>query len=387
MDLKQELVGRAHELRPVIAARAAATQEKRALVDDTVKDLCDAGFMQTLTPKRYGGHELHLDTVGEITRIISSACPSTGWVAAFYMGHNWFHAAFPERSQDEVFADRPYQLTSGQIAPTATAHRVPGGYQITGRQAWSSGVAHAQWVLFSGLVLEDGTEPEPALFLIPRENVEVIDNWFVAGMQGTGSSDVSVEDVFVPEYHTVSTAKFMDGSHPGASLHDNPMYRLPGATIKYFEAMPVMAGALRGAAEHFLDATRERIVAYTGTNAATKASTQLRLGRCFAAADALDDMIDAAAQKLMRYDGTRPLSIDERVSFRMRLGLITKMAGDAVSDIMEGAGGNAFRDSSALQRVFRDVSVIRTHAVLDYETACEIQGRVLLGMDPGTPVV
>jgi 3-hydroxy-9,10-secoandrosta-1,3,5(10)-triene-9,17-dione monooxygenase len=148
-----------------------------------------------------------------------------------------------------------------------------------------------------------------------------------------------------------------------------------------------MAGALRGAAELFLDATRERIVTYTGTNAATKATTQMRLGRSFAAADALDDMIDSAALKLMRYDGSRPLSLEERVNFRMRLGLITKMSGDGVSDIMEGAGGNAFRDSSALQRVFRDVSVIRTHAVLDYETACEIQGRVLLGMDPGTPVI
>ena len=246
------------------------------------------------------------------------------------MGHNWFHAPFPQRSQDEVLADRPYQLTSGQIAPTATANRVPGGYQLTSRQAWSSGVAHATWVLFSGLVLEDGADPEPMLFLVPRENVEVIDNWFIAGMQGTGSSDVSVEDVFVPEYHAVETTKFMDGSHPGASIHSNPIYRLPGATIKYFEAMPVMAGALRGAAELFLDATRERIVTYTGNNAAAKTSTQLRLGRCFAAADALDDLIDAAAQKLMGYDGTRPLSLDERVSFRMRLGLITKMSGDTV---------------------------------------------------------
>ena len=138
MDLAKELIGRAHELKPVIAARALATEQKRSLLDETVKDLCDAGFMQILTPKRFGGHELHIDTMVEVARIFASACPSTGWVSAFYIGHNWLHAVFPEKSQEEVFANQPYQLSAGQISPTATAVRVKGGYELSGRQAWSS---------------------------------------------------------------------------------------------------------------------------------------------------------------------------------------------------------------------------------------------------------
>lgn len=152
MDLASELIGRAHELKPVIAARALATEHKRSLPDETVKDLCDAGLMQMLTPKRFGGHELHIDTMAEVGRILASACPSTGWVAAFYIGHNWLHAVFPEQSQVEVFADKPYQLSSGQISPTAKAVKVKGGYELSGRQAWSSGVVHSDYVFFTAMV-------------------------------------------------------------------------------------------------------------------------------------------------------------------------------------------------------------------------------------------
>lgn len=88
MDLANELIGRARELKPVIAARAAAAELNRAPLDETIADLDDAGFLQMLTPKRYGGYELHIDTLVAVSRIISSACASTGWVTAFYIGHN-----------------------------------------------------------------------------------------------------------------------------------------------------------------------------------------------------------------------------------------------------------------------------------------------------------
>ena len=107
MELAKELIGRAHELKPVFAGRAAAAELNRAPLDETIADLDDAGFLQMLTPKRYGGYELQIDTLVAVSRIIASGCPSTGWVTAFYIGHNWFHSVFPQKSQDEVFADRP----------------------------------------------------------------------------------------------------------------------------------------------------------------------------------------------------------------------------------------------------------------------------------------
>lgn len=387
MELTQELIGRARELAPGIAARAGEADKRRSPPDESIKELCDADLMGILAPKRYGGHELHVDALVGVGREIAAACPSTGWVTAFYIGHNWIHSIFPEKSQDEVFADRPWQLMSGQIAPTARARRVTGGYEVDGRQAWSSGVTHASWVMFTAMVTTENAPPAPTMFMIPRSQVTVHDNWHVTGMRGTGSTDVSVEQVFVPEYHALPLAAFMDGTHAGASVHANPLYKLPGPAVIYCEAMSVMAGIARGATGAFLHHCRDRVTSYTGEGVADKPAVQMRVGRAGAAADAIDDLLDSTTTSIKRYDGSEPFAIPERARLRMRASLVTTMACDAVNDLIHGAGGNAFREEALLQRYFRDINFLRTHAALDRDPTTEMYGRVLFGMDPGTPIV
>jgi len=380
MEISKELIGRARELQPIIAGRAPETERNRAPLDETIKDLCDAGFMQILTPKRFGGHELHLDTMVEVARIISTACPSTGWVLSFYMGHNWLHAVFPEKSQEEVFATRSFALSSGQIAPTAKAVRVAGGFELTGRQAWSSGVVHAEWIFFTGLVAEEGVPPHPWMFCVPRADVQVIDTWFIAGMQGTGSRDVAADKVFVPQHRAYSFIALLQGTHPGRSIHANPLYSLPVITALSFEAMPVLSGALRGAADIFVQITRDRIASYTGTSVAAKPTAQMRAGRAFAMAEALDAMVDDSIDLVMGL-GSRLPTPHERARIRVRCALMNKMACESVNDIIHGAGGDAFRDKSPLQRFFRDLNVLRSHAGIDIDAASELYGKVLLDID------
>ena len=385
MELKDELIGRVRELKPMIAASAAETEANRGPLDSNIAALRDAEVFSILSPKRYGGHELHVDSMVGVVREVASACPSTGWVTAFYIGHNWFHAVFPKASQDEVFADAPYTLMSGQIAPNMQAERVSGGYELSGRQAWSSGISHADWVLFCGMV-RDANEP-PRLFLVPRAEVEVIDTWYIAGMSGTGSRDVAVENVYVPEHHTLPFLSFMDGSHDGAKIHQAPLYALPGPAVLYFEVMPVMAGILRGAAEHFVAMTQARITSYTGSGVATQPSGQMRAGRALASLEAVDDMVNSAAARVVARDGTQRMTMHERAAIRMRASLVTKTACDTVNDIAHGAGGKSFMHDSPIQRYFRDINVLRTHAAIDFEPTTEMYGRIGLGMDPGTPVV
>ncbi|MFT4582533.1 MAG: 3-hydroxy-9,10-secoandrosta-1,3,5(10)-triene-9,17-dione monooxygenase [Gammaproteobacteria bacterium] len=387
MDLANELIGRARELKPVLASRAAATEDNRAPLDETMTDLTDAGFLQILTPKRYGGHELHIDTLVSVSRIISSACASTGWVSAFFIGHNWFHSVFPQESQDEVFAENPYQRSSAQISPTAQAVKVNGGYEVTGQQSWSSGATHATYVFFTAIYAASDAEPELLLFCIPRENVELIDNWYIAGMRGTGSCDVKVDNVFVPEHHMLPFKDFLDGSHFGSRLYDSPVFQMPAAAIIFFEGMAVVSGILRGMVENFQEITERRINTYTGTGVAAKPSSQMRLARGRATADAIDDMVDSITARTIQKSASGGLSLQDRADIRMRCGLVNKMCSDAVNDLMHGAGGSSFMDDVALQRFFRDSNVLRTHAAMDFEASSEMYGRVLLGMDPGTPVL
>lgn len=381
MEIADELIGRARELQPVIAARAAATEKNRGPLDETIKDLADAGFFKMLTPKRFGGYELHVDTMAEVCRLIAAACPSTGWVNSFYIGHNWLHAVFPEKSQEEVFAAGPFVLSSGQVAPTAKGKRVPGGFEVSGRQGWSSGVNHAAWVFFTGIVTEEGKDPHPYMFCIPRDQVEVIDTWHIMGMKGTGSNDVEVKDVFVPDHHAVSFVQLMDGTHPGGKIHENPLYKLPVTTALSFETMPVMAGTLRGAADLFVEIMRGRIQSYTGESYAAKPAAQMRAGRAYALADTLDSVLREVARRVAATN--RPLEPIERAELRMRQSFMTKLACDGVNDIMHGAGGDSFRDGCGLQRYFRDLNVLRTHGGLDIENVSELYGKVMMNMDIG----
>ena len=109
----KELIGRAQELAPTFVQRATRTEQRRAPLDESISDLIDAELLATLTPKVYGGHELAVSTMAAITACLSAACPSTGWVAAFYMGAAWRTITFSEQAQREAFAEKPYILSAG----------------------------------------------------------------------------------------------------------------------------------------------------------------------------------------------------------------------------------------------------------------------------------
>ncbi|MBL6751145.1 MAG: hydroxylase [Nevskia sp.] len=383
---RQELVGRAKELAPVFAQRALRTEENRAPLDASVRDMIDAGVLAALTPKVYGGHECSIDTMSEIVRIFSAACPSTGWVSAFYMGAAWRAAIFPEQAQREFFAGKPYILCAGQAAPLREVKRVPGGYRITGQTPWSSGSVHAEWITFMGALVEPGGAPTPLAFMVPRGETEMLDTWFVAGMRGTGSNDMRVDNVFVPEYRTASMALALTGDTPGQAIHANPMYRLPFIPFLMCEVVPVLVGALRGAADALLLRTRERQGTISGIKAATKQAPQMRLARALACADAAETLLDAYLERYLSRRADRN-ELLERSGMKLKAAFITDLCRNGVNDIARGIGGDGFRDASPLQRYFRDINMLAVHAFLDIDNAAETYGRLTLGLPIEDPLI
>lgn len=376
-----QLIGRARELAPVFATRALEEEAKRAPLDATVKDLIDSGILATLTPRCYGGNELGVDVMAEITRIFSEACPSTGWIGAFYMGAAWRALMFSEQAQREIFADKPYMLCAGQAAPLSRVARAPGGYRITGQTPWSSGSVHAEWITFVGVLIEEGTAPAPLAFLVPRADTQLVDTWFVAGMRGTGSNDMRVDDVFVPEYRTASFALAMSGATPGQALHANPMYRKPFLPFAMTEVVPVLVGAMRGAANALLRRTQERQGTISGVRAAGKQAAQMRLARALARAEAAETLLDAYLQLFMT-DRPEQAELADRCAMKLKAAFIADLCRDGINDIVRGIGGDGFRDASPLQRYFRDVNMLAVHAFLDIDTAAESYGRMVLGLPP-----
>ena len=386
--LKEDLIARAAALAPLVAAESLNAERNGGVSANVIKAFCDAGLMQIMVPKRYGGHELDYATMAGVISAIAPACTSTAWVISFLIGHNYIHSLFPEKLQDEIFADKPWALTPGTVAPSFQLTPVDGGFRATGRSAWNSGSNGAEWVLCSGIVppAAEGQPPELRMFLVPAADATIISNWDVAGMKGTASNDCALDDVFVPEYRTTLTMDVLEGRSPGSKIHANPIYSLPILPFILGEVVPVVVGAYRGAADEFQRQTTERAHTFTGAKVATKQTAQIRIGRSQSGAALAEAMLADYVTMLSDPDpeALRPPIV--RAAIKSRVAAITDYCWNGINELMNGAGGNAFRTSSTLQRYFRDINMLHVHGFLDIESASETYGRMILGLGPETPI-
>jgi 3-hydroxy-9,10-secoandrosta-1,3,5(10)-triene-9,17-dione monooxygenase len=386
MVSKTELIGRARELAPTVAQQASVIDRQNAVPAALIAEFCDAGFMKIFVPKRYGGFELDYSAMAGIVNTIAQSDCSTAWVLAFFVGHNFLHALFPEKSQEEAFGSRSFALTPSNGAPTFTLTPTTGGYAATGRSMWTSGSSAAEWYLFGGLVKADGTAPEQRLFLVPASDVKPIANWEVAGMCGTASNDIEAQDVFVPTHRTVLAGPILEGRGPGALLHRNPMYSIPVLPFILGEVMPIVVGAYRAVANEFRRMTESRISSHSGLAVGTKQTSQIKIAKGLGGA-ALAEVMLADYTRILtsgNYDWLRPLLA--RAEIKVRAAMVTDYCTNGINELMLAAGANAFRLASPLQRFFRDMNMLRVHGYLDLDSACETHGRMLQGLPPQTPL-
>jgi 3-hydroxy-9,10-secoandrosta-1,3,5(10)-triene-9,17-dione monooxygenase len=379
------LIEKARQLAGPFAERALLEDQNRAPLDETIKDLVDSGLLSTLTPAVYGGYEQDFATAAEIIRTLSAANPSAGWVTGFYLGAAWRMNLFSEQAQKEIFANKPFVLSAGQAAPLREAVRVPGGYRISGQTPWGSGSVHAEWIVFMGMAQGGGKDPAPMTFVVPRSETEVLDTWYISGMRGTGSNDIKVEDVFVPEYRAAPFVDALEGTTAGQAVHSNPIYQFPFIPFLMVEVIPVVVGIMRGATTAFEARVRERQGTISGAKATGKQATQMRLGRALATADAAETLLRDLMGALKPHEGQRDRVY--RNAMKMKGAYITDLCRNGVNDIAKGIGGDGFRDHSPLQRYFRDINVLAVHAFLDIDTAAETTGCLRLGLPTDDPLI
>ncbi|WP_324742312.1 acyl-CoA dehydrogenase family protein [Tsuneonella sp. CC-YZS046] len=386
MSLSETLIARARDIAPMAEKEACNTDRNRKLSDAVIDACCDAGLMEILVPKMYGGHELDYATMAAVVYEFGRYCTSTAWVLSFYIGHNYIHALWPKQFQDEVFADRPFSLTPGTIAPNFRLNPVDGGYIASGLSQWNSGSSRSDWFLNSGLVMVDGKPQGAMAFMVPASDVEIIDNWDMAGMRGTASGDARLNDVFVPRHRAVEVADLLNGQSPGAKIHDNRIYSLPILPFVLGETLPVMAGAYRGAADAFKQLTMDRYSTFTSAKVQDKQTAQIRIGHGQAGAAIAETLLQDYARFLDTVDPAEIRPIEKRAEIRARMGMIADYVYRGINELMLGAGGGAYRNTSPLQRFLRDMNVLRVHGFLDVETAAENLGRVQLGLEPNCPL-
>lgn len=188
---------RAETLVPVLQQRARACEELRRVPDETIADLHASGLFRMLQPRRVGGSELPYRALVELGAIVSEGCGSTGWVLTNLASHHWMLGMWPKEAQDEVWGAAPDALIgSAFVFPSGRARAVEGGYVLSGRWPFSSGIDPSHWNLVGGIVRDERGRPqEHRVFLVEAKDYRIIDTWFVTGLRGTGSKDVEMTDV------------------------------------------------------------------------------------------------------------------------------------------------------------------------------------------------
>ena len=323
-----------------------------------------------------------LDSFIDASLPIAEACASTAWVATFCAKHNWLLAQFPPETQAELWGGAyPYVVAAGVSAPPARAARVDGGFRVTGTWKWASGIMHADWVIAMALLSEGKGPPQPILSLFPADEAEVLDTWHVDGMAGTGSNDVRVADLFVPEVRTVSLAACMAGRGPGSRHYPEAIYNAP--MIPFF-AVTLAIPAL-GAARSALGQFRARLAGHVKPGAdikqADKPAAQIRLAEADLMVNAAELLIrDAGRRAVAAGELNEPEQIPLRIAVRAQAAHAVGLCRKAALHLAEGAGSSVHMLDQPFQRAVRDINVIASHFGFDVDVAYELHGRALLGL-------
>lgn len=359
----------------------ARSEQARRLSDEAVALLHQAGLTRIVSPSAYGGYQQSPRALIEAERTIAHASPAASWVLMVCSAHSFIAGRMSRPCQDEVFGTDPGMLIPGVPSSQGTAKSVDGGFVLEGRWPFASGVDHGDWVMVGtrGIRNEAG-EPTPGMLVVlPKADIAIDDTWYTLGMRGTGSKDIVLDNVFVPEHRAVKVSEAFLGTVPDVEI---PLYRLPiGATLATMLLGSVVGMSERGL-QLFIEATRARRDAYSREEKVHSVGLQRRVAESAAEiehawtlAQRNCDLLEAAM------DHPPPMATPARAQVRWNAAYAAELCRRAADRLFAGAGSRAAFDSNNLQTVFRNINTATHHAMLDFDSTLELQGKVLLGVD------
>ncbi len=372
---------RAEDIVAALRDTDAESESLRRLSDRAVALLQESGLSRMMAPAVYGGYELSPRALVEANRILAHASPAASWVQMVCGAHTFIVGRFPRECQDEVFGPDPGGLIPGVPSTQGTSRPTEGGWILDGRWAFCSGVGHGDWILLGsrGVRGADGERAPAMLGVVPKADVVIDDTWYTLGMRGTGSQDVVVDNVFVPAHRSVRMSEAWLGTVPGV---DSSLYRLPiGPTLATMAFGTIVGIAERGL-EAFIERTMTRVDAYRGDRKVDRAGLQFRMAEASgeiaharALASRCCDLLDSAMEQ------RSPMPTPERAESRWNAAYGTELCRRATDRLFAAAGASAAYDTSSLQTFFRDINTSAHHGILDFDTALEMKGKLLLDVE------
>jgi 3-hydroxy-9,10-secoandrosta-1,3,5(10)-triene-9,17-dione monooxygenase len=386
-DVKAIAAGLVPELRQ----HAMQTDRDRRVPPENIKLLADSGLLGIFRAKKWGGRELSMRAHVDAVSTVAEGCQATAWVLGVYHAHDYIIGHMSEKAQEEVYTTSPHQAVSAVIGPRGKAVRKSdGSYVLSGFWPFASGNAASDWMLLGAEVFdEDNSKLDEGDLLVPVRDIVAIDDWHVAGLQGTGSNSVKCTNVVVPAHRFVSLPAILENQTPVFARRDTPaIYKCQGGPALGMFIATSTIGAAKSALQEFLKVVPGKKVLYTEHISHEWSALQKTVGEAASMIHAAELIFYRAADDVddhARRGEKMPMEMRGRI--RMDIAMVPRLCRDAVNNLYTIGGAAGLSLKSPIQLAARNIQAANMHGFLLYDAGAEIYGRVLLGVDPGTGVI
>ncbi|WP_051241823.1 hypothetical protein [Stappia stellulata] len=379
MSSADDVLAAGRALQGVLRMRAEAGDEACCLSAETVATFRENGFFRVLQPHGFGGLERPAVTLFRLQGLLAEADMSAGWVLA-NMGVVSFHLAlFDPQAQADVWGASPDAILSSSNMPGGRLEAAAGGgYRLSGRWRFSSGVDHADWLVLGALREVDGV-PQAGACVVPRADVGIVSDWDVAGLRGTGSHAVTVAQACVPAHRFLAHEDRFHARTPGTAINGGPLYRLPLPQLLFRAISTASLGGLRGMLTAFLAANGER-TSMMAQRIAEDPHVQDLCARVDADLAAMWQVLEGdLAEMTAAAERVEEVPLARRRVFRLNATRVADRCFDHAAGLLRAAGASALYRGSPLLRFFNDMLAARQHAANQYELHARNDGAALFG--------
>jgi len=384
LNAREDLLGAVARIRPVLEREAASAEADRRLTETAYQAMRDADLFAMLAPRAYGGLELPIVDTMDVWEAVARVDSAAAWNLVMNQSIAAFAAWLPAEGARELFGDGPTTV-AGALFPPAAARRGDGGWMITGRVPFASGCQNAAWLAMPAVEVDDDGAPkidpitgQPTPFgaFFPRRDAEVLDTWHTVGMRGTGSADIAVHDLFVPDRRTLPVAPL---SNPAPGF-EGPLYRMMPWPAILGEAT-VSVGVAAAAVVAAIGLAATKTPAYQATPLRDQQLAQHLAGKAMARVNAARDTLHSAAQE--GYDEAATgqlLSSATKIRLQVAVCFAAEVCAEAVRLVDDLVGASSIRLGQPFERHFRDAHTLTQHSSKStprYASA----GRLLFGLE------
>jgi 3-hydroxy-9,10-secoandrosta-1,3,5(10)-triene-9,17-dione monooxygenase len=384
------MIADAQAMVPTLLERARKAEEDRAVPRETFDEFTEKGFFRIHQPEKFGGCGWDISMMVRLGAELGQGCGSSCWIFSNLAVQNWILGMNHPEAQDAVWGEKPTALVASSFpAKGGKVERTDGGLIANGLWSFASGVDFADWNNMQVFVPPEGGEgpPEHRFALVPKNDYDVVDDWYSPGLAGTGSRTIKLDNVFIPEHMTIPSTKLMGGPSPGSVINSGALYRVPPLTL----GTKVFASPALGIAKGGLKIIEDDLGGRNTVGNAPMAelpTAQARISEAGAEIEAAEALLlkDCADAMEIAEAGGVP-EINDRARWRRNNAFAVQLCVRALERLNPLVGARGLTPENDFLRMFRDVHAASLQITVAWDIQAVNAGRIRFGLPSLDPRV